>query len=162
MAQGFVVLAAARAAQRGESLDAVVAAAEKAIDSSGFIFAINTLEYLHRGGRVPVIAAMAGSVLKVHPIMALRDDGTAGILTATRGITKSLHRILSELEKRLEGRELREAAVMHGEVPDLATDLRNMVLDRYKIDPIPITRMTAVMGVHTGPGIVGVAYRSGD
>ncbi len=162
MAQGFVIMAAARAARRGEDLDAVVAAAEQAIDTSGFVFVIDTLEYLHRGGRVPAIAAMAGSLLKVHPIMAFRDDGTVGILTATRGMAKALDRVMSELEKRLKGKELREAAVMHGKVPDLAEELRRMVMDRYKVDQVPITRMTAVMGVHTGPGIVGVAYRVGE
>jgi DegV family protein with EDD domain len=160
MAQGFVVMAAARAARRGDSLDAVVDAAEKAIDRSGFIFAIDTLEYLHRGGRVPAIAAMAGAALKIHPIMALRDDGTVGIVTATRGMAKSLNRLFSELEKRLRGKELHEAAIMHGNVPDLAATLRSMVLDRFKVESIPITRMTAVMGVHTGPGIVGVAYKT--
>jgi DegV family protein with EDD domain len=162
MAQGFVVMAAARAARRGESLDGVVDAAEKAIDRSGFIFAIDTLEYLHRGGRVPAIAAMAGAALKIHPIMALRDDGTVGIVTATRGMTKSLNRLVSELVARLQGAELVEAAIMHGNVPDLAAALRSMVLDRFKVEPIPITRMTAVMGVHTGPGIVGVAYRTDE
>jgi DegV family protein with EDD domain len=162
MAQGFVVMAAARAARRGESLDGVVDAAEKAIDRSGFIFAIDTLEYLHRGGRVPAIAAMAGAALKIHPIMALRDDGTVGIVTATRGMTKSLNRLVSELVTRLQGVELVEAAIMHGNVPDLAAALRSMVLERFKVEPIPITRMTAVMGVHTGPGIVGVAYRTDE
>lgn len=162
MAQGFVVMAAARAARQGGDLDAMVAAAEQAIDTSGFVFVIDTLEYLHRGGRVPAIAAMAGSVLKVHPIMALRGDGTVGILTATRGMAKALERIMSELEKRLGGRELREAAVMHGNVPDLAAELRKMVMDRYEIDQMPTTRMTTVMAVHTGPGIVGVAYRAGE
>jgi len=159
MAQGFVVMAAAQAAQRGEELDTVIAAAEQAIDTSGFIFAIDTLEYLHRGGRVPAIAAMAGSALKVHPIMALRDDGTVGILTATRGMVKALRRIMIELQRRLGGNPMQEAAVMHGQVPELAANLRAMVMDRYEIDMIPITRMSAVMGVHTGPGIVGVAYR---
>jgi DegV family protein with EDD domain len=159
MAQGFVVMAAARAARRGEDLEAVVAAAEQAIDGTGFIFAIDTLKYLHRGGRVPAIAAMAGSALKVHPIMAIRNDGSVGILTATRGMGKALQRMMSELQKRLRGREIQEVAVMHGKVPELAADLRTMLVDRFKIDKIPITRMTAVMGVHTGPGIVGLAYR---
>lgn len=162
MAQGFIVMEAARAARRGESLEAVVNAAEVTVDRSGFIFAIDTLEYLHRGGRVPAIAAMAGAALKIHPIMAFRDDGTVGILTATRGMAKSLNRMLSELEKRLKGRELREAAIMHGKVPNLAANLRSMVMDRFKTEQVPITRMTAVMGVHTGPGIVGLAYRLGE
>jgi fatty acid-binding protein DegV len=75
-------------------------------------------------------------------------------------MAKSLNRLFSELEKRLRGKELHEAAIMHGNVPDLAATLRSMVLDRFKVESIPITRMTAVMGVHTGPGIVGVAYKT--
>lgn len=156
MAQGFVVLEAARAASGGADLEEVVAIANRAIPRVGFVATLETLKYLHRAGRVPAVAEWIGSALKLRMILGNRDGGV-GVLGATRTRSQTIKRMLGELERRVGYRKL-DVAVFHADALTRALALRRAVADRFDCRELLTVEFTPVMGAHTGPDVVGLAY----
>lgn len=162
IAQGFVALTAAEAAAQGLELDDVVALAEKSTDDIGFAVMLDTLDYLHRGGRVPAIAALVGSAIKLNPVLGNRMDGTVGIISPSLGPKAATNRILKEVEQKAKDRKLKRLAVMHADAMEKAKSLMEIVVERFKCDEIYLVELTPVMGAHAGPGVVGLAYQIED
>jgi DegV family protein with EDD domain len=159
MAQGFIALTAAEAAAQGLKLDDVESLTRKSIDKTGFAVILDTLEYLYRGGRVPAIASLVGSAIRLNPIVGNRDDGTVGILAPTLGQKSAMERLLKEIEQQAIGRRLKRLAVMHADAPEKAQSLMEQVSKRFVCDEIYLAEFTPVMGTHAGPGVVGLAYQ---
>ena len=162
IAQGFVALAAAKAAASGAGLEAVAKAARERIPDIGFAVMLDTLEYLHKGGRVPAIAALVGSAIRLNPVLGNRPDGTVGIIAPSIGEKSAIQRILNEVERKTEGRHLARLAVMHADALERAEILREKVETRFQCDEIYLVELTPVMGAHAGPGVVGLAYHVED
>ncbi|MFQ6058978.1 MAG: DegV family protein [Anaerolineae bacterium] len=157
-AQGFVVLEAARMAAAGGDLDRVVARAEEMIPRVHLFAVLETLEYLHRGGRVPAVAALLGSALQIRPIFSLRD-GRVDVLARVRTKTRAVERMLTMMAEKAEDRPV-HAAVFHADVPEEAEALRDRVASRFNCMELYVTEFTPVMGAHTGPGVLGLALWS--
>jgi DegV family protein with EDD domain len=162
MAQGFVALTAAEAAAQGLGLDDVESLTRKSIDKTGFEVMLETLEYLARGGRVPAIASLVGSAIKLNPIVGNRGDGTVGILAPTFGQKAAIARMLKEIEQKEKSRPLKRLAVMHADALPKAQALMEQVTERFDCDEIYLAEFTPVMGAHAGPGVVGLAYQFED
>jgi DegV family protein with EDD domain len=162
IAQGFVALTAAEAAAQGLELDDVVSVAEKSTAEIGFAVMLDTLEYLHRGGRVPAIASLVGSAIKLNPVVGNRVDGTVGIIAPTFGQKSAIERVLKEVEKKSKGRNLKRLAVMHADALERAKSLMDRVAERFECDEIYLVELTPVMGAHAGPGVIGLAYHIED
>ena len=157
-AQALVVLAAADVAAHGESLDAVVGAALTAIPEMRLAATVPTLEHLVRGGRVPNIAGWAGRRLGIAPLFEFRDGG-AHPLRPALGLTAAYDRILARWRRdRVPDARLHVAA-LHAEARVEAENL----LDRVHAEAEPTTAFVgefgSVMVAHTGPGLVGLAWR---
>ena len=160
IAQGFVAVAAARAALQGMDLDGVVAAAQRSVAGTGFVVVLDTLSYLRRSGRVPAILSLAGSMLNLRPVVGSQRDGTVGIVGRTRGKKAATERLLREVERRAVGRRLTSLAVMHADAPAEAEELREAVATRFECDDLYTVEFSPVMGAHAGPGVVGLAYQT--
>jgi DegV family protein with EDD domain len=158
MGQGFVVLAAARAAARGASLDDVLRRAEEMASKVNMFFTLDTFEYLHRGGRIGGAAALVGSLLQIRPVLYLAD-GHVGVFCKPRTKRRALRIILQQIEAEARAGPL-HAAVLHADTPDEAEELRNTIAQRFDCAELHVTEFTPVMGAHTGPGLVGVAFYS--
>jgi DegV family protein with EDD domain len=158
-AQGFVALAAARAADTGMDLDGVVGVAEKCIDRCGFVAVLDTLSYLRRSGRVPAIAALAGSALKLYPVVGNQRDGSVGIVAPARGKGAALKRMLREVERRAAGQRLAALAIMHAGAPEQVAELRGAVAAQLQVDELYMVEFSPVMVAHAGPGLIGLAYQ---
>ena len=159
--QGLIVLAAARAAASGKSLTEVVEVARSVMRRVDLLATLDTMKYLVKGGRVPKIAAFAGSLLQIKPIFTI-SDGDAHQVTNARtnpGATKRILEIMGQ--KIVEGQKL-HVAVMHADALDRARELMDEVSSRFDCAELFITEFTPVMGVHTGPGVIGVAFYSGE
>ena len=159
--QGFVVLAAAKAAASGKSLIDVVDTAKRMMPRVNLFAYLDTLHYLVKGGRVPKAAALASSLFKIKPIFTV-SDGDAFPVTNARtnpGAIKCILKIMGQ--KVAEGQPL-HVAVMHADALNRAIDLRNLISSQFNCVELFITEFTPVMGVHTGPGVIGVAFYSGD
>ncbi|MFH0913943.1 MAG: DegV family protein [Chloroflexota bacterium] len=156
MAQGFVVLEAAKVAARGGSLEEVAQAARVTIPKTHIIWAMETLEYLRRGGRVSLPQAVLASWLKVKPITAIRDGKVAPLArarTKPRAVDKVLELIASEVST-----TPLHAAVMHGDVPQEAEEFKQRVASRFQCAELLVSEITPVIGTHTGPGTLGLAF----
>ena len=159
-AQGMVVLAAARAAASGKSLAEVIETARRVMSDVILFAMLDTLNYLVKGGRVPRIAGLVGSLLKIKPIFTLKD-GKAHFIMNSRSTSNAIDSILELMEtKKMKGPL--HTAVMHADAPDKAAELRNRIASRFDCAELFITEFTPVMGVHTGPGLVGAAFYNGD
>ncbi len=156
MGQGFVVLAAARAARAGKSLDEVVAHAE-AIGRRVRVYAtLERLDYLQRSGRVPVLASLAGSLLHINPIFSLNGEGGASIVEISRTRKRAITRLVEIMAAQVGNRPV-HAAVFQADVPEEAEALRARIATRFRCIELYVTDVTPAMGAHTGPGILGVA-----
>jgi len=158
MAQGFVVLEAARAAQDGSDIEGVISRAEALKPRVQLLVALDTLTYLGRSGRVPRLLVWAASPLQVKPIVAFAK-GSYRPIGLARSMSSAATRLLQALKQRRAGPRL-HVAVHHTNAPDEAGRLAGLI--RSELDPTElfITEFTQVMGVHTGPGLLGCAFYS--
>ena len=156
MGQGFVVLAAARAAQAGADLDEVVARAEEVSARVRVYATLEHYEYLQRSGRVPILKALAGSLLHINPIFSL-SDGRADVVEMPRSRQRAVTRLIELMREQVGNRPV-HVAVFHADVPAEAKALRTRIAAQFRCVELYITEFTPVMGAHTGPGVLGIAF----
>ncbi len=157
-AQGLVVLAAARAAALGENLEKVLNAAHKTMPVVHLVAFIDTLRYLAKGGRVPYIAAWASQLLEIKPIFELLPlSGGAIPLDKVRTRAKAIKR-LSEIVLERTDKKPMHAIVLHSDALQEAEKLKEHITSTSNCVEIYVRDFTPVMGVHTGPGLLGIAF----
>ena len=156
MGQGFVVLAAARAAADGADLETVVARAEKVASRVQLLATIGTLEYLHRGGRIGGAATLLGTVLQIKPVLYLAD-GHVDVFAKPRTQPKATRVMLRQIAEKADGHRL-HVAIFHADAPGQAEELRTRIAEEFDCAELYVTEMTPVMGAHTGPGVLGVVF----
>ncbi len=153
MGYGWLVVAAAEAAQRGASFDEIVALVHAMKPRARVLAALGTLEYLHRGGRVDWIRAMLGTLLRIKPIIEVRT-GQVNLVERARTLRRSLERLLALVQ---ELGPLERAIVLHTNAPALASgfaDELQRVMPEWKRS---IGQAGVTIASHAGPGAVGVA-----
>jgi len=151
---GMIAAEAARQAARGATLDEVAKAAEDLAGRTRVHGALDTLEYLKRGGRIGAAQALLGSILSVKPIIEVRDGAVEpGPKQRTR--SKALAYLASRVASEPAVENL---AVLHGAAPDVDT-LVGLVAPHFPSERIVIGDLGAVVGTHTGPRTIGVAYQ---
>jgi DegV family protein with EDD domain len=156
MGQGFVAIEAARAALAGASMEDVLARAEEVASRMHLLATIGTLEYLHRGGRVGVGAALLAAALQIKPVLHLAD-GHVEPIAKPRTKAKAVRSIVDEMKRRVGSRPL-HVAVFHADVAGEAKGLRQTIARRFQCVELYLTALTPVMGAHTGPGVLGAAF----
>lgn len=155
MGLGFAVLAAAREAEKGASLDEIEAAARAAADGSRIIFVVDTLDYLHRGGRIGGAKKLMGSVLNIKPVLHL-NQGSVDALESVRTKSKAVSRMLELIAQHADGNPVR-AAVIHAGASDEADEIKTRLSGLLDCEEMLVTDLSPAISVHTGPGTVGVA-----
>ena len=157
MGQGFIAVAAARAAASGKTMDEVVGSAEKMRDMVNLLFVVDTLEYLHKGGRIGGAKRLLGTALDIKPILHF-DGGLIESLSQTRTKKKGIAELLDITEERLGGKRMAAGAVVHVDCLDEGKDLVELVKDRFNPGNIYISEVSPVVGTHVGPGSLGLAF----
>jgi DegV family protein with EDD domain len=158
---GLVALAAARAAASGKALKEVIDIAKHVMSRVSLFAMLDTLHYLVKGGRVPQAAALVNSVLHLKPVFSL-NQGKAHTIALPRSVDSAMKHILAMMKGKVVSGQLLHVAVMHADAADRAQELRNRISAQFECSELFITEFTPVMGVHTGPGLVGVAFYSSD
>jgi DegV family protein with EDD domain len=152
-ALGLVALAAVAPARAGAGLGQVTAAAHEAIAAMRFWFAVDTLEYLRRGGRIGAAQAWLGGALKIKPILTL--DGEITPVERVRTSRRAFERMVEFMrERQADGAD--GWVVQHVQAPDVAGRLVEAGRDLFGCEPVFVSEVGPVIGAHVGPGLVGV------
>jgi fatty acid kinase fatty acid binding subunit len=150
---GLMAVAADNAANAGASPQAAAAAAMKLGERMTILFAVDTLEYLRRGGRIGAAQAFLGSALKIKPILSIDSEITPVERVRTQG--RAIDRLVRELqEQHDDGADI--YFLQHVQAPELAERIIARAREIYGSDPVFVSEIGPVIGTHTGPGLVGV------
>jgi DegV family protein with EDD domain len=157
MMLGFQVLAAAQQAEEGTDLKTLADAARAFKYKTHICFIVDTLEYLHRGGRIGTAAKLVGSALNLKPVLEIKE-GVVSPVTRVRSRRKALTKVLELLAGEIAEGDRVHMAVVHAAAPEEAARFRDELQTRFR----PVEMLSAecgpVVGAHAGPGTVGVAY----
>ena len=154
--QAMVVLAAARAAAQGKSLQEVCQVADEIVQRMHVFFAVDTLEYLHRGGRIGGASRYLGTMLNIKPILYFDEDGKLDALEHARTKGKALQRLVALAEEKANGKLL-NLGIIHANAPQIAQDFREQITRHLQCKEVFTLDISPVIGVHVGPGTIGIA-----
>lgn len=153
----FQVLAAAMAARAGWDMDAIKERLSAIREQTEVIYTLETLEYLARGGRIGRVQALMGAALKIKPIIRVdRKDGKYSTVSKSRTIPQAIETISEHLHQMYVDTPV-WVTILHGRFHDGAESLSKTLSDRLNTARLEVMRISPVLGVHTGPGIVGAA-----
>ena len=155
-AEGFIALAAARAAAEGKSLPEVIKAAEEVRDKVGFFVLLDTMRHIYRSGRMPKIAAQIAAMTGVKPLLTMRS-GSMRFVGAVRNKQRGMQRLLGLLRSRV-GDNPVHVTVMHAYAPDEARKLMEPISSEFNCVELWLTEFSPVMGYVCGTGTVGFAF----
>jgi len=160
MAMGFQVLTVARAVEDGANLEDAIALAEKAREHTGVYFAVDTLEFLHRGGRIGGAQRFLGTALNMKPVLAVQD-GRVEAVERIRTKSKALERVLELVAENTQGKTPIRLATLHASAEKEAQELLEKASNELNATESILTTVSPVVGTHAGPGTVGLAYMAG-
>lgn len=161
-AQGLIVLAAARSAAAGEGLVEVTEAARSVMAKTSLVAFVDTLYYLVKGGRVPKAVGWANTVMKIRPIFQIKPlSGEANVMKIARTRADAVEQLLGVVKKAAKGKAI-HAMVMHSSALVEAEDLRDRLLSELRCNESYISDFTPAMGIHSGPGVLGIAFYSDE
>jgi DegV family protein with EDD domain len=157
MELGFQVLAAARAIEAGSSFNDVVALAESAKKHTGVYFVVDTLEFLHKGGRIGGAQRLIGTALSMKPLLSV-IEGRIESVESVRTKKKAFARLLEVVEEETKGKANIRLATVHAAAEADAEHLLEEASER--LNPIEklVSAVSPAVGTHVGPGTVGIAY----
>jgi DegV family protein with EDD domain len=163
MAMGFQIMSVARIAAQGATLQECVAQANQAKSRIGVLFLVNTLEFLHRGGRIGGASAFLGTALNLKPILELRD-GKIEAIERVRTMGKALDRVLNIFSERVGTQRPIRISALHAAAPEEAGRLLTRARECFgttEVSDAILSEISPVLGTHTGPGCIGLAYMTG-
>ena len=160
MALSLLVIEAARAAEKGASLAEVKKVAQDALPRIGVFFTVDTLEYLHKGGRINSAKRLLGSAINLKPIMEIRD-GKIELVESVISTKKATMRMLDLVEKGVAGRTPVRLAPFHALAFERMLAMEASAIERFHPVEVIRSEVSPVIGAHTGPGTLAIAYMVG-
>lgn len=153
---GILVQQAVKALDAGEPLPKVVAMLEAMRDAMTLGFVVDTLEYLHKGGRIGKAAALMGTLLNVKPVLTI-TQGAIEPLDKARSKRKGVERIMTYIQDAVGTERPIVAGIAQLEVAEEAEAVRQAVLEHFNCQDCFVAELSPVIGTHTGPGVIGIA-----
>jgi DegV family protein with EDD domain len=160
MALGFQAIAVARAIESGANIKDAITLAERLHEYTGVYFAVDTLEFLHRGGRIGGAQRFLGTMLNMKPILAIQDGRVEGI-ERIRTKSKAHDRVLEMVVEKTKGKTPIRLATLHANAADDAKALLSKAEQELKPIESIFTEVSPTVGTHAGPGTVGLAFMAG-
>ena len=158
-AEGFIALAAARAAVEGKNLTEAVNTAKAIRDRVSIVMLLDTIRHVYRSGRIPKVASQVGSVLNIRPILSI--SGTVHFSGAVRNRAHGIERILQIMRDKVRQSPV-HVAVTHAYALDEAEKLKERVSAEFNCAELWLTEFSPVMGYTCGTGTVGLAFYTDD
>jgi DegV family protein with EDD domain len=156
---GWMVEAASRAIKAGWSKDRILALLQRITDASTSIYTLNELKYLIHGGRISHMTGLIATVLNIKPLIGVETEGGTYVqLGRTRTFKRALQGLVDLISKEFKPGSALRVQVMHAFNPEGANMLRDLIDKRFDCHWLPIGPMSLVLGAHTGPSMVGVAF----
>ncbi|HVJ48575.1 DegV family protein [Desulfitobacterium sp.] len=152
---GFSVLEAVREYQRSFNFEKVVGTAKEVVEHIKAYYVVSTLEYLKKGGRIGYVAGTLGELLHIKPIISINQEGKYITVTKVRGREQSLHKLAGILKEHVRD-TLSNVAIVHGGAEQEARNLEKLAHELPNIKEVFFGQISPAMGVHTGPGLVGL------
>jgi len=156
MGLGLLVLIAARMAEEGRDHMQIAEAIRSLVPQVRLLFVVDTLEFLHKGGRIGGAQRLLGSVLSIKPILHI-EDGRIEPLESVRTKKKALSRLIDLVEEQTKGWSKIYAAVVDATAPDTAKMIFDQLAQKIELVEIIRSGLSPVVGTHVGPGAIGVA-----
>ncbi|WP_455486713.1 DegV family protein [Clostridium sp.] len=156
MQMGYVAIEAAKAAAAGKSMEKVIDVCTSVINNSRFLFTPDTLDYLKKGGRIGGASALLGTLFQIKPILTV-CDGKTTVFTKVRTKKKAVDTLVTTLVNDLQGKELGGVIVHHINCQDEGLSLAAKIKKQLGVD-VQIDTIGPIIGLHVGPGSIGVAY----
>ncbi len=160
MALGYQALALARAAANGASLKDCQKLAEQVRPNTGVYFVVETLEFLHRGGRIGGAQRFLGSALNVKPILTIQD-GKVDSSDSVRTSAKAYDKVIELVAAKCAGKSNIRLATLHANAEENAKALLAKASEKLNAVESILSEVSPAIGTHTGPGTVGLAYCTG-
>jgi len=156
--QRFQAMAAALASKAGWAMEPISERLREIRDKVEVVYALDTLEYLAHGGRIGRVQSLLSSVLHIKPIIHVdKADGKYSTLAKARTLRRSISMMVDHIESLYPQNTSLWVTVLHGQLSQDAENMLALLKERLNIERSEIIRVTPVLGVHTGPGIIGVA-----
>jgi len=153
---GILAIAAAEAAEKGASVDEILEHVRNIQKNLQLYFLVDTLEYLHRNGRIGKASAVFGSLLNIKPILSIDpNEGVIFPVDKVRGSRKAMGRIVEMLKERFGDQEV-DVLLVHANSPGNAEQLSSLMKENFKIGDMSAYELGPVIGTHVGPGTVGL------
>ena len=153
----FQVLAAAAMVRAGKSLEYIQQQLQRVREATETVYTLETLEYLAKGGRIGRVQALAGILLNIKPLIHVNHtDGKYSPVGRERTLPRALEALSKHLGK-LYGGDSLWISVMHGQATEYADELASSLRHSLNVAKLEVLRISPVLGVHTGPGIIGAA-----
>lgn len=153
---GIPVVEAAKAYERTMSFEAALKKAKDIISNTEIYFVVGTLDYLKKGGRIGYVAGTIGEIMQVKPIISINKEGKYYTYDKIRGRKKSLHRLFDITQEAIKAKNKNTIAVMHGGAPAETRQLLEKTKDLNQIVKTYTGQVGPVIGVHAGPGLIGI------
>lgn len=156
---GLVVYLTEEKKEEGADLDQAAAFAEETGKKITHWFAVESLEYLRRGGRLSRASAFLGTMLNIKPVLAVNDEGKVVPVEKIRGRKKSIAELLNKMEADIDNPDGQTVFVGHGDAPEEAEFVAEEIRKRFPtVKDVKTYYIGPVVGSHTGPGTVGIHY----
>lgn len=157
MGLGFMALAAARKAAAGGSAAEVIAAANAVRHRLTVLFTVDTLEYLHKGGRIGTAKRFLGTMLNIKPLLHL-NEGCVEPLCQIRTKQRAVTEMLDRAQESLEGKSMAELAVIDVGCREESQGVADRARERFDLSQVYLAPVSPVIGTHAGPGTIGMAF----
>ncbi len=157
IAAGFHAIQAARYLENGDSFTEIQKKLERDLVNSKVFFVVETLEYLQKGGRIGLVASLFGNALNLKPVISCNEEGVYYTVTKVRGRKQSITRVMDLALKFAEGHNRINVAVCHGGAPEEVKAVEAAIKEQLPDHEVFVSgQISPVLGVHTGPGLIGI------
>ncbi len=159
---GAVVYYASELIKEGKSKEEIIDWVENNKYRVYHLFTVDSLEHLRRGGRLSAASAAIGSLLDIKPLLIVDNCGKLDVAKKIRGRKKSIKCLLEILENRIVNPEEQTIFINHGDCPDEAEYLKDLVLSEVKVKDVMVNYVGPIIGTHTGPGMLCMVFLGDD
>lgn len=161
MGLGYTVIEAARKLQEGANFESICTHVQDVIARMKVYFVLETLEYLKKGGRIGKVAGTLGQILNLKPIITVNEEGIYTTHAKVRGRKQSINRLFETVKGHL-AKPMHNVAICHGAAKEEAQELAERIKKISNVGELLIGHVSPVIGVHTGPGTLGLVVYQMD